>query len=197
MIPILILAAGQSSRMNGRDKLMEEVDGRPLLRRMAETALEVSETVLVTLPGLDHPRVRALDGLGVQLVPVPDAAEGLSASLKRGVAHLPDCARFVVLLADLPDLTAEDIRIVLQAAEHDVESLIWRGATAEGKAGHPTVFDTHLIPAFDGLEGDTGAQPVIAAHADRLRLVPLPDGRARRDLDTPEQWEAFRRETGR
>ena len=56
MIPILILAAGQSTRMRGRDKLLEPVDGMPLLRQRVLTALAVSRQVSITLPDRDHPR---------------------------------------------------------------------------------------------------------------------------------------------
>ncbi|NBR54129.1 MAG: nucleotidyltransferase family protein, partial [Rhodobacteraceae bacterium] len=43
MTPILILAAGKSSRMRGRDKHLEEIDGVPLLRRLALAALALGE----------------------------------------------------------------------------------------------------------------------------------------------------------
>ena len=47
---ILIPAAGRSSRMRGRDKLLEQVGGIPLLRLRVEAALATGHQVLVTLP---------------------------------------------------------------------------------------------------------------------------------------------------
>ena len=65
-IPIILLAAGQSSRMRGRDKLLEMVDGQPLLRRQAAMALAVTDApVLVALPAAPHPRYDAIEGLAV------------------------------------------------------------------------------------------------------------------------------------
>ena len=193
-VPILLLAAGQSRRMRGRDKLMQPVSGAPLLRVMARRACAAGlGPVIVALPPAPHPRHDALKGLPVTPVPVPDAAEGLSASLKRALAALPnDAEAAMILLADLPDLSAEDIKSIAQAVETKANALIWRGATAEGQPGHPVIFARALFPELAELTGDSGAQAVIRRHADRVALVRLPDRHALNDLDTPEDWAAWR-----
>ena len=74
-IPILLLAAGASNRMRGRDKLMEEVDGQPLVARMARMARAATDgAVLVTLPPQPHPRHGALKGLDTRLIACLDDA---------------------------------------------------------------------------------------------------------------------------
>lgn len=197
-VPILLLAAGQSSRMRGRDKLMEPVQGAPLLRVMAQRACAAGlGPVIVALPPAPHPRYDALAGLPVTPVAVPDAAEGLSASLRRALAAVPEGARAaMVLLADLPDLSEDDIRTVAQATDQTPETLIWRGATSGGKPGHPVIFARPLFPELAALSGDSGAQAVIRHHADRVVLVPLPGRHALNDLDTPEDWAAWRAAQG-
>lgn len=195
-LPILLLAAGQSRRMRGRDKLLEPVDGQPLLRRMARRAIAAGiGPVLAALPPAPHPRYAALAGLALTTVPVPDAAQGLSASLRRALAAVPPAApAAMILLADLPELTAEDLRRVAQAADPGSATLIWRGATAAGHPGHPVVIARALFAELEALGGDTGAQPVLRRHADRMALIPLPGDHALRDLDTPEAWAAWRAE---
>ena len=67
-LPIIILAAGASSRMRGRDKLLELVEGDPLLRRQAQMVRDVtSGPVIVALPPMPHPRYAVLKGLDVTL----------------------------------------------------------------------------------------------------------------------------------
>ncbi|MCC5975136.1 MAG: nucleotidyltransferase family protein, partial [Rubellimicrobium sp.] len=88
--------------------------------------------------------------------------------------------------------TQVDLRKVMAAADTDPDSLIWRGATEDGAPGHPILFDARLRPEFASLDGDTGGAPLLARHRDRTCLVPLPGQRARRDLDTPEDWAAWR-----
>ena len=190
--PILILAAGQSRRMRGTDKLAELVRGEPLLTRVARTALAASSRVFVALPAADHPRAGLLAGLAVTSLAVPQATEGQAATLRMGVAALPDCPRFMVLLADLPDLTAGDLTAVLTAPLTAPDALIWRGATDDGKPGHPILFAASLRPRFATLSGDSGGQEVTVPLSAQTHLVRLPGNRARHDLDTPEDWAAYR-----
>lgn len=193
-LPIVILAAGQSRRMRGRDKLMETVEGRPLIRRQAEIArTTTSGPVCVTLPPGDSPRARALRGCDVTHVPVAEAASGLSASLRAGLRAIPaQTPAAMILLADLPELTVEDLCRVCAASDGPVGTLIWRGTTAQGAPGHPIVFARALFAELMALTGDTGGAEIIKKHHDKTVLIPLPGQRARRDLDTPEDWAAWR-----
>lgn len=193
-MPIILLAAGQSRRMRGMDKLMKRVAGQPLIRRQAAMARGVtSGAVIVALPPPPHPRHDALAGLDVERVAVPDADEGMNASLRHAVAAVPPDAKAVMLvLADLVDLRVEDLRRVAQSVDLSSDKLIWRGATEAGEPGHPIVFAAALFPDIARLSGDGGAKRMVAATGDKIVLVPLPGDRARRDLDTPEDWEIWR-----
>ena len=194
-LPIVVLGAGQSSRMRGADKLMQLVDGVPLIRRQAKIArAATSGKVIVALPNGPHPRYGALAGLDIQVLPVPDAAEGMTASLKRGFAAVDGHPAAMLLLADLPELTVGDLREVSGAVDRNGSHLVWRGVTEDGKPGHPIVFAAPLFGAFAGLTGDSGGREVVDAAGDRVHLVPLPGQRARRDLDTPEDWAQWQAE---
>ena len=93
--PVLILAAGNSSRMRGADKLLEPVGGQPLLRRVVEAAIAAGLEAWVALPRLDHPRSVALEGLDFHPLVLGGSAEGLGGTLREGVAALPPCSRFM------------------------------------------------------------------------------------------------------
>ena len=180
---ILIPAAGASSRMRGTDKLLQDVGGAPCLRAMALRARAVSDVVIVTLPGPDHPRAACLQGVAVTQVMVPDADLGMSRSLVRGGAAVPFGHGAMVLPADMPALTRDDIAAVARGwAGHSIR----RGATAAGQPGHPILFPAALLPRFAGLTGDKGAAPILTAPDVIIDLVTLPGDHARLDLDTPE-----------
>lgn len=188
---ILILAAGSSSRMRGADKLLEEIDGEPLLTRSARMALATGCPVTVTLPPDRPARLAALQGLAVVPVIVPDAAKGLAASLIAGLDALPASVPVLMVLADLPDLTTEDLQDCLAVWAKDPLA-IPRGAAADGTPGHPVGFPPDLRAELLALTGDTGARDVLTRHADRLHLVRLPGTHATTDLDTPEAWAQWR-----
>ncbi|KIC48988.1 nucleotidyltransferase family protein [Tateyamaria sp. ANG-S1] len=193
MMPVLILAAGASSRMRGADKLLEDIDGQPLLTRQIGIAEGISADIRVALPPEPHPRYACLHGTPAQSVPVPDAAEGMGASLRTLFATLgPDISHAMLLLGDLPDITADDLRTVGRAVDTHPDALVWRGATSDGHGGHPIIFAKPLFPALKSLSGDDGGRGVVASAGHKVHLVPLPGTRARSDLDTPEDWAAWR-----
>ena len=186
---ILIVAAGAASRMRGGDKTLEPIDGQPLIACMAARAAQIAPT-FVAVPSLDHPRARALLDQPVQIIPVPDADQGMSASLRTGIAALPVSSRAAMILpADMPDITAKDLstmaKVWTEAPDH-----IHRATAADGTPGHPVIFPARLFPAFQALTGDEGARSIL--RGEPLRLTALPDMHATTDLDTPEAWEAWR-----
>ena len=188
---ILILAAGASVRMRGADKCLEDVDGVPLIARVAQTALATGHAVSVALPP-DRPlRNLALAGLVLTHVTVPDPGAGLAASVLAGLAALPLDAPVLIVLADMPEVTTDDLRLMLAEAARS-PGLILRGADVAGRPGHPVLMPVWLRAEAAALAGDEGLRPVLARHKDRLRLIALPGHHATTDLDTPEDWAQWR-----
>ncbi len=194
---ILLLAAGASTRMGGADKLLEEVDGRPLLAERLETALTAGAEVIVALPPYAEApgRWAAVEGRGATLVEVPAPGEGMAESLKAGIAALPaETPGVMILLADMPEVTHSDLATMLGAFDGET---ILRGAAEDGTPGHPVLFPARDFAALAELRGDQGAREVLKAEAARQRLIALPARHALTDLDTPEDWARWRHDTGR
>ncbi len=193
-VAAILLAAGSSSRMRGADKLMEDAQGAPMIRRAAEAliASRADETVAVLRPG-DEARRAALSGLGLRIVENPEAAEGMGASIRAGMAAIaPGADAALIALADMPEIGAREIDSLLAAFDPEEGREIVRAATAGGAPGNPALFGRRYFEELQALEGDVGARSVLAAHPEAVRLVPLKGEAARRDLDTPEDWAAWR-----
>lgn len=192
---ILILAAGSSSRMRGGDKLLEQVDGLPQLARITTVALATGLPVLVALPPNRPDRIAALQGLSAVQITVPDPDKGMAASLTAGLAALPKEAGVMLLLADLPEITTDDLNTLWEAWAQEPQAIL-RGAADHGcgdlTPGHPVCFPPDLRDDLMTLKGDEGARSVLVRHRARLRLIPLLDRHATTDLDTPEDWAAWR-----
>ncbi len=193
MLSILILAAGQSSRMLGEDKLLKDVAGQPLLRLVTERALSTRVPVTLALPAKSPERLRAVKDLAVSLVQSADSAKGMAFSIRAGVAALPArCTAVMILPADMPDITREDLMNMCRAWSETQSGVILRAATETGQPGHPVVFPKSCFAKLRALTGDQGARSVIASMDTPLRLVQLPNHHALTDLDTPEDWMRWR-----
>lgn len=191
-VHVLIPAAGAARRMRGADKLLEMVDGRPqLARAVAAAADSGAARVWVTLRPGDEARRAALGARRARVIEVPDWEEGMAASLRAGM-RLAEAARataLLVLLPDLPEIETEDVALFV-AAHAEAPEAVWRGAAEDGRQGHPVLIPARLFPALATLEGDAGARGVIGGEA--VRPLVLAGRRAITDLDTPEDWAAWR-----
>ncbi|MEO5614623.1 MAG: nucleotidyltransferase family protein [Cypionkella sp.] len=188
-LTILIPAAGAALRMRGGDKLLELVDAEPMLRRQARLARTVCNRVIVTLRTDDLARTAALVGLDVILLPLPDAANGMAASIRAGAAAAQGA--LMILPGDMPELDAADLAVIIGAFDQRPDAIL-RGASVDGRPGHPVIFPTDLLGALQDLRGDEGARSVLIRHQARVQLIALPDQHALTDLDTPEAWAAWR-----
>ncbi|NJM82867.1 MAG: nucleotidyltransferase family protein [Tabrizicola sp.] len=192
---ILILAAGASSRMRGADKLAEPIGGIPLLRHVARVALATGLPVNVVLPHSTSPRRAMLAGLAVRILDVGHPETGLSESFRAGLECLPQPAPVIVLLADMPEITTSDLSDMLLKWQ-DYPEMILRGSTQDGRPGHPVCFPAWSRAELVTLTGDEGAKSVLQRHRERTIHVPLPGDHATTDLDTPEEWAAWRASRG-
>ena len=188
---ILLLAAGASSRMKGRDKLVEDVAGEPLLRVIARRAAKAGP-LRVTVPDGNDARAKALDGIDCEIVTLP-AGCTQSESLAAGTKGLS--GPVLVVLADMPEVTAHDMHLLLALSEQAPKAIL-RAAAKDGTPGNPVLFPGDLLADLQKIRGDKGARDLLKTHQARVHLVPLPDRRALIDLDTPEDWAAWRTAQG-
>ena len=192
-VEVILLAAGSSRRMQGRDKLTERVGGVPLLRRSAQVALASQAAgVTVVLPPGAEARRDALAGLDVTLTVAEAAAEGMAASLRHGLAQVAaDRDAVIVMLADMPDVTSDTLDRLMAAFDPATSREICRAVSASGVPGHPVLFGRRFFEPLMDLQGDVGARAVVAAAPDFVHDVETPGEAALTDLDTPEQWRAY------
>jgi len=192
-IAAIVLAAGRSTRFGPSNKLLADLDGAPVIRRTL-TAVKQSGVVAVTVvTGHMADEVRAaLDGIEVAFTHNPAYRDGLSTSLRAGLAALPrDIDGVLVALGDMPGVTAADIdRLIAGLAPKEGRSIMV--PTYQGKRGNPVLFATHLVPELAEVEGDAGAKHVIGRYSDEVTEVEIGSRRIFLDVDTPDALERMR-----
>jgi molybdenum cofactor cytidylyltransferase len=192
-IAAIILAAGQSTRMGTVNKLTIEIDGKPMVRRAAEAALASKARPVIVVTGHQRDLVEgALNDLPLAVAHNPDYAQGLSTSMKAGLAALPaDIDGAVVLLGDMPRITAGEIDKLI-AHFNPVEGRAIVVPTRKGKRGNPVLLGRQMFLELTRVEGDSGAREVIAAHPDLVAETEMDNDGVLTDIDTPQALAKFK-----
>ena len=179
----ILLAAGGASRF-GSQKVLAPYRGEPLVRRAVHLlAPRCPGGVHVVVGASADPVREALAGEPVTVVDNPDWARGLSTSLVRGVAALPDAADAVlILLCDQPAITAADLDALIAAWR--VEPGLIAAAGFNDRLGSPAIIPRAFWPQLAALRGDQGARSLLEWHTEHI-TVAMPH--AALDVDTPEE----------
>jgi len=191
-IAAVVLAAGQSRRMEGANKLLMPVKGELLVRRTvrAVQAAHVEQVIVVT--GHQNDEVEeALADLDVTIVHNPRYAAGLSTSLKAGLGALkPEIDAVLICLGDMPAVGASHLNRLI--GDFDPENDRAIGVpTHSGKRGNPVLWGRRFFGQMQEVAGDVGARHLIGANESLVYEVEFGDTGVLTDLDTPEQWQDY------
>ena len=190
-IGAVVLAAGLSSRM-GSNKLLADMQGKPLLVR---TILEIEASAvdhIVVVTGHQGADVEAaIAGLNVHVVNNPHYAEGLSSSVKVGIAAVAQCDAAFICLGDMPLVKAQDFNRMIEA--FDVEEGRDLIAPVQGrKLGNPVLWGRDYFTALQSLSGDRGARGLLEAQRDAITEIEIAHDGILLDADTPEALEKIK-----
>lgn len=188
----VILAAGRASRF-GANKLLADLDGRPLLQHVLDLAVEADLEPVVVVLGDEASRLeQAIKWRYEKRVRNPAPERGLSSSLRLGLSQLeraaPDCRRAVVLLGDQPRLAADQLRVLLDQPPDETRPIIVP-RYADGRPGNPVLLERGAWPLAANLAGDRGMSQLFVARMELIRLVEVPGTNP--DVDTPEDLAAL------
>ena len=186
----ILLAAGTSSRM-GCNKLLFELGGESVLRGAARRALGAGlEPLLVVLGHQCERASQELEGLGCQLVINPDYDQGITSSLKAGVAALPPgTAAAAVMLADMPLVSAEMIAGLVARYRATKAPLVV--SDYEGVHAPPMLYDRALFAELLAMTGGGCGRQVVKRHRAAAQVLSWPAA-ALADLDVPEDYARIR-----
>ncbi len=187
-VAALVLAAGRSRRMAPLNKLLvQDRDGVPMVARVVDNVLASHARPVVVVTGHERERVEAaLAGRPVRFAHAEDYAEGLSASLKAGLAALPPgLDGVVVCLGDMPMVAGPLIDRLIAAFDPEEGRAIVM-PTFRGKQGNPMLWSVEFMPEMMEITGDVGARHLAGKHADRVAEVEMGDDAVLKDFDTAE-----------
>jgi molybdenum cofactor cytidylyltransferase len=198
-IGAVLLAAGRSRRMGGPNKMLADIPGSspgtgvPMVAHVARRLLASRARPIIAVLGNQAEAVEdALGKLPVERVRNPEFADGLSTSLKRGIAALPrDLDGALICLGDMPLISGRHLDRLI-AAFNPLEGRAIIVPTRRGKRGNPVLWAKRFFSEMAELAGDVGAKHLIGEHAELVAEIEMDDDAILVDIDTPEALDALR-----
>lgn len=187
----LILAAGMSQRMGSAKLLIRDGSGKSLLFRAIAAVRDAGFEPLIVVRAEDQEVSAEARRAGARTIGVPDAAEGMAASIRAGIAKVDadaSAAGVLITLGDQWRIQAGDLRALRRAWQANVLGIA--AARYDGVLGAPAIFSREHFGMLRSLTGDHGARDYLRAHAGEVAAVDIHSAAA--DVDVPADLDAGR-----
>jgi xanthine dehydrogenase accessory factor len=180
----VVLAAGMSTRAGGVNKLLQPIEGQPMLARVVDSVLSSRVADVVVVTGHDAGPVR--DCLGTRRVRYAhnsDYAAGISTSIRVGIDAVLDADAACVVLGDMPWLERGHVNALLAAFDPARGSSICV-PEVDGRPGNPVLWARQHFAALRALTGDRGARALWESLPTQVCRVAVEGEGIHADCDT-------------
>lgn len=188
---VLVLAAGQSSRMKDIKQLLK-INNKTLLEKVLETAQKANFSTIYCVLGANAEKIRnETTTKNIEFIFNKNYKKGLGTSIVAGIHHLKkeqeNVKSVLILLADQPDVNNSYLQELIAVSQKNKDKII--ASCYFEKSGVPAIFPKKYFDKLLLLEGDRGAKDFLKKHA--LETIQLKRKQPFKDLDTQEEYQSY------
>jgi len=188
-IPILLLAAGGSSRM-GQPKQLLSWGEQTLIEHQIQTLLNTGNPVNVVIGSNSDLIIPVIEKFPANILINADWESGMGSSISFGIRQInqlfPEAEGVLITLLDQPLLTASYFQKMLGAFQPGSQQILV-SRSSSGWTGVPVLFDKCYFKELAELGNDEGAKKVFKRH--EKSIIFLDGGELLEDMDTPETYQ--------
>ena len=190
MISAILLAAGQSKRMNGQNKLTKEIQGIPLIKLSVKNILASSINELIIVLGHQKEIIKKLIDKNekIKFILNKDFESGMASSIKIGLDNLSEeTEAFFICLGDMP-MVSHNIYDQLIKSKNNKEIIV---PTYKGQQGNPVLFNKSMKEKIINISGDVGAKKILELNKDKILNLEINDQSIIKGFDTQEDFSSL------
>ena len=190
MISAILLAAGQSKRMDGENKLAKKIQGVPLIKHSVKNILAASIDELIIVLGYQKEIIEKLIDKNekIKFVFNKNFESGMASSIKTGLDNLSEKTEaFFICLADMP-MVNHDIYNQLIKSKDNKEIIV---PTYKEQQGNPVLFDNSMKETVMNITGDVGAKKILELNKDKILNLEINDQSITKGFDTQDNFNSL------
>ena len=190
MISAILLAAGQSKRMDGENKLTKEIKGIPLIKLPVKNILASSVDELIIVLGYQKEIIEKLIDKNekIKFVFNKDFESGMASSIKTGLDNLSEKTEaFFICLGDMP-MVSHNIYNQLIKSKDNKEIIV---PTYKGQQGNPVLFDKSMKEKVLDIRGEVGAKKILELNKDKILNLEIDDQSITKGFDTQDDFNSL------
>ncbi len=187
MISAILLAAGQSKRMNGENKLIKKINGEPLINHSIKNILESSIDKLIIITGYENEVLQKIINKNhkIKIIFNNKFKTGMASSIKIGIKSLPEYTKsFFICLADMPMVNKQIYDYLIKHADNK-EIIV---PTYKKQQGNPVLFSITMIEEIMNIEGDVGAKEILKKNKNKILNLPIDDQAILKNYNTLDSF---------
>lgn len=195
---VVLLAAGEGSRMGGVPKCLLQLEGRPLIARYVAAMQEAGIEDIVVVTGFYHTQIEpVLADFAVTVARNTEPAQGQQSSVRLGLTTLGSNFDVVlVVLADQPLLGKAEFLALMEAFRLRPPGTGVVYPEVQGQRGNPVAFSGAIIAGMLASGRDIGCRKFIDANPALVHKLITSNDHFILDLDTPDDVAAFAQRVG-
>lgn len=189
----LVLAAGTSSRFGEEDKLLAELQRRPIVEHSVRSLAKSNISLIYSVISGEDNRVRQAVAPSSRIVVNDIDRQGQATSVRAGIEAIRRRTALdavVIALGDMPFVEPATVDSLIDVYRSGIADVAVAGY--QHQRGNPVLFDASYLDSLATVSGDTGARHLIAK-GDAV-LVETGDPGVVQDIDTPADLARFERD---
>ena len=189
MISAIVLAAGQSKRMGGDNKLMKKYNKKYLINHIIGTLIKSKVNKIIVVLGFQKIKVRKITvkNKKINFVFNKNYKSGMASSIKTGLKRiLKKNIGFLVVQADMPLISKKIINSLCYAIENNNKEIVV--PIYKINMGNPIGFKSSMIKILNKTKGDSGAKKMIKRNKKKLSLIKVNSKSIFKDFNTQRDF---------
>ena len=189
MIRAILLAAGQSKRLKGENKLIRKFKNKPLINHVINSLIKSKISKIIIVVGYQSKEIRKIIKNNKKIIFILNKKykSGISSSIKVGLKKISKKNKgFLIVQSDMPFIKSSDINKICNSIKK--RKFLVHALKFKNKIGNPIGFDISVVKKFIKMKGDVGAKFMVKRLKKKTNFIKVSSGKIFKDFDIKKDF---------